>query len=414
MSLTELEIRAAKAKPKAYKVYDEKGLFLLVKPSGARLWRFKYVYAGVEKLLSFGPYPEVPLKRARAKRDEARKLICDAVDPGAKRKAEKSAQAETFAAVAGEWLETKRKTLTESTWARDRDQLVKLVGPYLGSRPIAEIEAPDLLAVLKRLERRGVRDTAHRVRAVCGRVFRYAIATGRAKRDASADLRGALAPKGAQSYAAITDPAQVGQLLRSIVDYDGQRATHAALRLAPYVFVRPGELRAAQWREFDLESAEWRIPAERMKMGETHIVPLSRQAVEILRELEPLTGNNRYLFPAIGPQARPLSENTLGAALRRIGYSSDEMTAHGFRTMASTLLNEQGWHPDLIELQLAHKERNKVRAAYNRALRLGERRKMMQAWADYLDGLRSAGKSFRFAQGLDAKRPTRDIALSRR
>jgi integrase len=414
MSLTEFEIRAAKGKSKAYKVYDEKGLFLLVKPTGARLWRFKYGYAGVEKLLSFGSYPEVPLKRARAKRDEARKLIADAVDPSAKRKSEKSAQAETFSAVATEWLETKKKVLTESTWARDRDQLMKMVGPYLGSRPIAEIEAPELLAVLIRLEKRGVRDTAHRVRAVCGRVFRYAIATGRAKRDPSADLKGALAPTGTQHYAAITDPAKVGQLLRAIADYDGQRATHAALRLAPYVFVRPGELRGAEWPEFDLESAEWRIPAERTKMRETHIVPLSRQAVEILRELAPLTGNNRYVFPAVGPQARPLSDNTLGAALRRIGYSSDEMTAHGFRTMASTLLNEQGWHPDLIELQLAHKERNEVRAAYNRAQRLGERRKMMQAWADYLDGLRSSGKSFRFAQGTDANPMVRDLALSRR
>jgi integrase len=392
MGLTELEIRAAKPKLKPYKLYDEKGLFLLVKPSGARLWRFKYTYSGVEKLLSLGPYPEVPLKRARAKRDEARGLVADAVDPSAKRKSEKAAQAETFAAVAEEWLETKRKTLSESTWARDRDQLMKLVGPYLGSRPIAQIEAPELLMILKRLEKRGVRDTAHRVRAVCGRVFRYAIATGRAKRDPSADLKGALAPKASKNYAAITDPTQVGQLMRAIAEYDGQRTTHAALRLAPYVFVRPGELRGAEWTEFDLESAEWRVPAERMKMGETHIVPLSRQAVEILRELQPLTGNNRYVFPAIGRQPRALSDNTLGAALRRIGYSSEEMTAHGFRTLASTLLNEQGWHPDLIELQLAHKERNKVRAAYNRAQRLGERRRMMQAWADYLDGLRAGGE----------------------
>jgi len=392
MSLTELEIRASKPSTKPYKLYDEKGLFLLVKPSGVRLWRFKYAYSGVEKLLSLGAYPEVPLKRARAKRDEARRLVADAVDPSAKRKSERSVQAETFAAVAVEWLETKKKTLTESTWARDRDQLMKLVGPYLGNRPIAQIEAPELLAVLKRLERRGVYDTAHRVRAVCGRVFRYAIATGRAKRDPSADLKGALAPKAPKNYAAITDPTKVGQLMRAIAEYDGQRATHAALRLAPYVFVRPGELRAAEWSEFDLENAEWRIPAERMKMGETHIVPLSRQAVLILREVHLLTGNGRYVFPAIGRQPRPLSENTLGAALRRIGYSSEEMTAHGFRTLASTLLNEQGWHPDLIELQLAHKERNKVRAAYNRAQRLGERRKMMQAWADYLDGLRSGGK----------------------
>lgn len=393
MSLTELEIRAAKPRPKPYKVYDEKGLFLLVKPTGSHLWRFKYVFSGVEKLLALGAYPDVPLKRARAKRDEARRLVADGVDPGAKRKSEKSAQAETFAAVAEEWLETKKKTLTLSTWGRDRDQLVKLVGPFLGTRPIAQIEAPELLLILKRLEKRGVRDTAHRVRAVCGRVFRYAIATGRAKRDPSADLKGALAPKATQNYAAITEPTKVGELLRAIAEYDGQQTTHAALRLAPYVFVRPGELRAAEWTEFDLEGAEWRIRAERMKMGEMHFVPLSRQAIAILRELHPITGNGRYVFPAIGRQPRPLSENTLGAALRRIGYSSEEMTAHGFRTLASTLLNERGWHPDVIELQLAHKERNKVRAAYNRAQRLEDRRTMMQAWADYLDKLRADRES---------------------
>jgi integrase len=392
MSLTEVEIRAAKPEAKPYKVYDEKGLFLLVKPNGARLWRFKYSHAGAEKLLSLGAYPEVPLKRAREKRDEARSLVADAIDPSAKRKAEKCAQAHTFAAIADEWLETKRATLTESSWQRDRDQLVKIVGPYLGSRPIADIEAPELLGILKRLEKRGVRDTAHKVRAVCGRVFRYAIATGRARRDISADLKGALAPKGAESYAAITEPAKVGKLMRAIEEYDGQPATHAALKLAPYLFVRPGELRGAEWKEFDLEHGEWRIPAERMKMREQHIVPLARQAVAILKELKPITGQGRYVFPAIGPQKRPISENTLNGALRRLGYSCDEMTPHGFRSLASTLLNEQGWHPDLIELQLAHKERNKVRAAYNRAQRLAERRKMMQSWADYLDALRSGGK----------------------
>jgi integrase len=229
------------------------------------------------------------------------------------------------------------------------------------------------------------------VRAVVGRVFRYAIATGRAKHDISADLKGALTPKAPQSYAAITDPAKVGELLRAIDRYDGQPATAAALKLAPYVFVRPGELRAAEWTEFDLDGAEWRIPPERMKMGELHIVPLATQAVAILREIQPLTGAGLYVFPAIGTRTRPLSENTLGAALRRLGYTNDEMTAHGFRSVASTLLNEQGWNPDLIELQLAHAERNKVRAAYNRAQRLAERRKMMQAWADYLDVLKTNG-----------------------
>ena len=395
MSLSEVTIRAAKPKDRQYKVYDEKGLYLLVKPSGGRLWRFKYVYGGIEKLLSLGAYPDVPLKVARERRDEARRQVAAHVDPSVQRRAEKSSRANTFAALADEWLESKRKSLSESTWNRDHDQLVKLVGPYLGNRPIAEIEAPELLTVLKRLEKRGILDTVHRVRAVCGRVFRYAIATGRATRDISADLKGALSPKGTQSYAAITDPARVGQLLRAIEDYDGQATTRAALKLAPYVFVRPGELRAAEWSEFDLERSEWRIPAERMKMGEMHVVPLAGQALEILRELHARTGEGRYVFPAIGKRERPLSENTLNAALRRLGYAKEEMTAHGFRSIASTLLNEQGWHPDLIELQLAHKERNKVRAAYNRAQRLEERRKMMQAWADHLDGLRERTNPFK-------------------
>jgi integrase len=393
MSLSELAIRAAKPAQKPYKLADEKGLYLLVKPNRARLWRYKYRHAGIEKLLSFGAYPTVSLRVARERRDEARKLVANRIDPSVKGRIEKEGRANTFAAVAQEWLDIKKGSLSESTWQRDRDQLVKIVGPYLGRRPVAEIEAPELLAILKRLEKRGVVDTAHRVRAVCGRVFRYAIATGRAARDISADLKGALAPKRAQSYAAITDPIRVGQLLRAIDGYDGQSATHAAIRLAPYVFVRPGELRAAEWSEFDLTRREWRVPAQRMKMKELHIVPLSRQAASILLELQPLTAKGRYVFPAIGKRERPLSENTLGAALRRIGYTSEEMTAHGFRTIASTLLNEQGWNPDLIELQLAHKERNKVRAAYNRAQRLDERRKMMQAWADYLVRLKEAALS---------------------
>ena len=400
MSLTEVAIRAARAAQRPYKVSDEKGLYLLVKPNGARLWRYKYRHAGIEKLLAIGRYPDVSLREARDRRDDAQKLVANHVDPSRKKRIEREGRGNTFAAVGEEWLETKRVSLSASTWQRDRDQLVKIVGPYLGKRPIAEIEAPELLAVLKRLEKKGLHDTAHRVRAVCGRVFRYAIATGRASRDISGDLKGALAAKGTQSYAAITDPARVGQLMRAIEDYDGQATTHAALKLAPYVFVRPGELRAAEWYEFDLDRSEWRIPAERMKMREAHIVPLARQALEILRELHNRTGEGRFVFPAIGKRERPLSENTLNAALRRLGYAKDEMTAHGFRSIASTLLNEEGWHPDLIELQLAHKERNKVRAAYNRAQRLEERRKMMQAWADYVDELRERVNDSGAAAGI--------------
>lgn len=400
MSLTEVAIRAARAAQRPYKVSDEKGLYLLVKPNGARLWRYKYRHAGIEKLLAIGRYPDVSLREARDRRDDARKLVANHVDPSLRKRIEREGRGNTFAAVGEEWLETKRVSLSASTWQRDRDQLVKIVGPYLGKRPIAEIEAPELLAVLKRLEKKGLHDTAHRVRAVCGRVFRYAIATGRASRDISGDLKGALAAKGTQSYAAITDPAKVGQLMRAIEDYDGQATTHAALKLAPYVFVRPGELRAAEWCEFDLDRSEWRIPAERMKMREAHIVPLARQALEILREVHKRTGEGRFVFPAIGKRERPLSENTLNAALRRLGYAKDEMTAHGFRSIASTLLNEEGWHPDLIELQLAHKERNKVRAAYNRAQRLEERRKMMQAWADYVDELRERVNDSGAAAGI--------------
>lgn len=384
MSLTHSAILGAKPQEKPYKLFDERGLFLLVKPNGARLWRFKYRHGGIEKLVSLGLYPDVSLKQARDRRDAARKLVADQIDPSAKRQAEKSAQADTFAAIAQEWLQTKRATLSESTWNRDRDQLVDIVGPHLGSRPLADIQAPELLVVLKRLEKKGLRDTAHRVRAVCGRVMRYAIATGRATRDVSADLKGALAPKRTRSYPAITDPVKVGALLRAIDHFDGMPATCAALKLAPYVFVRPGELRAAEWTEFDLEGTTWRIPAERMKMGEMHLVPLATQSVTLLRDIQLVTGSGRYVFPAIGPYVRPMSENTLNGALRRLGYAQEEMTPHGFRSMASTLLNELGWNPDLIELQLAHKERNKVRAAYNRAQRLEERRRMMQAWADYL------------------------------
>lgn len=396
-ALTVKQIDAAKPRGKPYKLFDERGLYMLVTKAGGKLWRLRYRHSGVEKLLALGAYPDVPLARAREKRDEARKLIADGIDPNAKRRAEGAATADTFEAIALEFLESKRDTLEPSTFKRDSDQLTQMVFPYLGRKPIAQIEAPDLLEVLRKIEKRGAIDTAHRARALCGRIFRYAIATGRAKHDISADLKGALAPKAVESYAAIVDPVGVGQLLRAIDGFDGQPATVAALKLAPYVFVRPGELRAAEWAEFDLgdidqygRGHEWRIPAERMKMNELHIVPLAIQAVTILKELQLLTGKGRFVFPAIGNRERPLSENTLNGALRRLGYTSEQMTAHGFRSMASTLLNEQGVHPDLIELQLAHAERNKVRAAYNRAQRLAERRTMMQKWADYLDELRSA------------------------
>jgi integrase len=388
-TLTDTVIRTTKPTEKPQKLFDGGGLYLLIKPTGTRLWHLKYRVAGREKLISFGQYPEVSLKQARERRDDARKLIAAKVDPSAKRKAERAAQSDTFEAITREWLDVKAQALDERTRAKRLARFETFVFPHIGKRPISTVTAPDLLSVLKRIEARGKNETAHRVRSESGAIFRYAIATGRAERDPAADLRGALAPVIVRNHPAITEPAKIGGLMRAIHGYSGQPSTEYALKLLPLTFVRPGELRGAEWSEFDLDAAEWRIPAARMKMGEQHVVPLSTQAVEILRELQPLTGGGKYLFPSLRTAARPISNNTLNAALRRLGFSGNEMVSHGFRSMASTCLNEQGWPPDLIELQLAHAERDEVRGAYNRAQRLADRRKMMQSWAGYLDGLRT-------------------------
>jgi integrase len=386
--LSDTKVRAAKPSEKAYKHYDGRGLFLFVTPTGGRLWRLKYRMRGREKLISLGAYPDVGLKRAREKRDEARKLIADGIDPSAVRQERRTALLETFEGVAQEWLELQTKSLAPETISILGARLKSALYPYLGSKPVADITAQELLGALRRIEARGRHETAHRVRALAGRVLRYAVATGRAQHDVAADLKEALAPVKSKNFASVTDPKRVGELMRAIHGYSGQPVTALALKLAPLVFVRPGELRAAEWSEFDLENAEWRIPGARMKMGEPHIVPLACQALAILRELQPLARGGRYLFPSLRTRDRPMSDNTVNAALRRLGYASEEQTGHGFRSMASTLLNEQGFPPDVIELRLAHTERNKVRAAYNKAQRLPERRKMMQAWANYLDALR--------------------------
>lgn len=382
MPLTVAEIRAARPKLKSYKLFDEKGLYLLVDPRGGRYWRFKYRIQGSEKLLSVGVYPDVSLKLARERREAARKLVAMGVDPSTKRQAEKLARADTFEAVALEWLELQRAKLAPKSLERIRDRLQSFVFRPLGQRPIASIRPVELLATLRPIETRGRCETAHRTRSDCSRVFRYAIACGRAERDITVDLRGALAPVKKQNFAALTTPAAVGALLRAIEGYQGQPATEIALKLAPYLFVRPGELRAA----------EWRIPAARTKMRRAHIVPLARQVLALLAQLDTFTGGGRLLFPTLQDPNRPMSDNTLNAALRRLGYTSEQHTAHGFRTTASTLLNEQGFHPDLIELQLAHKERNKTRATYNKSERLPERRAMMQQWARYLDALREGAR----------------------
>lgn len=387
--LTPSAVANAKPQEKPYKLTDERGLYLLVRPSGARWWRFDYRRpdTGKRNTLSLGTFPEVSLKRARERREEARALLADGIDPGQQRQAEREARADTFAAVAADWLERQRASMTTGTVEKAQWQL-SLV-PDLAPRPVSELTAPEVLRALRKIEAKGTHDTVHRVKQRIGQVMRYAITVGLAERDPTADLRGALAPVVTTPRAAVTDPAAVADLLRALDAYTGQPATAAALRLAPLLFVRPGNLRAMEWAELDLDAAQWRIPAGKMKMREAHIVPLAAQAVAILRELQPLSSRSRYVFPSLRSADRPMSENTINAALRRLGFDKETMTGHGFRAMASTRLNELGWSPDVIERQLAHAERNKVRAAYNRAQYLDERTRMMQAWADYLDGLRA-------------------------
>lgn len=398
-TLTATAIRNAKPADKTRKLFDGGGLYLEIAPTGSRYWRMKYRYGGKEKRLALGTYPAVTLAAARRGRDAARALLREGRDPMAERKADKLrrrlSDAETFGAVAAEWLDRQRAklapvTITKAQW------LLGLASD-IDDRPIAELTPPEVLALLRKIEAKGHHETAHRVKTRIGQVCRYAIATGRAQRDPTADLRGALTPVAVTSRAAVTDPAQVADLLRAIDSYTGQPGTVAALKLAPLLFARPGNLRAMEWTEIDLDAGQWRIPAGKMKMREGHIVPLAPQAVAILRELQPLTGHGRYCFPSLRTPNRPMSENTVNAALRRLGYDKDTMTGHGFRALASTRLNEMGWPPDVIERQLAHAERNKVRAAYNRAQYLAERQKMMTAWADYLDELRSnSGKVVAF------------------
>lgn len=401
MPLTDTAIRSAKPGVKTIKMFDGGGLYLELTPTGSKWWRWKYRVGGKEKRLSLGVYPDVGLKLARQKLEAARQQLAAGIDPSAARRAERIAKAgaETFEAIAREWHAKFAPSWVASHGDRIMRRLERDVFPWLGKRPIADIRAPELLMALRRIESRGALETAHRAMQNCGQVFRYAVATGRAERDPTGDLRGALPPPKERHHASLIEPKRIGELLRAIDSYEGFFATKCALRLAPLVFVRPGELRRAEWREFDLEKAEWRIPAERMKMREQHIVPLSRQAVEILREIEPLTNvaiptkpsAPRFVFPGARSRERPMSENAVLAGLRRMGYTKDEITGHGFRSMASTLLHEQGWGHQAIERQLAHAERNAVSAAYNFAEHLPERRKMMQAWADYLDGLKASG-----------------------
>jgi integrase len=391
-NLTDTAIKAAiraavKHATKPKKLPDGKGLSLLVKPNGSALWRFKYSMPRYAhgNLISFGAYPDVPLKAARDKRDEARKLIAAGRDPSEVRQEAKHATANTFAQVAEEYI-SKQTNLAPRTITKARWQLRLL--PEISRRPINEISAKELLAALRKIEARGLTETPHKTKELCGRVFMYGVACGLCERNVAADLKLALKPRPEQHLAAITDPVKVGQLLRDIDKYVGQPATKAALRLLPHVFLRAAELRNGQWPEIDWSAALWRIPGSRMKAKREHLVPLSKQALAILRELQPITGEG-YMFPAIGPKQRPISENTLGYALHGLGYSSDVHVPHGFRSTASTLLHELGWDSRDIELQLAHADSNKIRGIYNRAERIKERTRMMQQWSDYLDQLRT-------------------------
>lgn len=396
MALTDIAIRNARPREKEYKLADSGGLYLLITPSGGKLWRLKFRIDGREKKLSIGSYPEISLSVARKQRDEARELVAVGKDPARKKQRDKirsRLQAEnTFVGIAAEYCE-KRKRDGQRAWAPATaarcEYLLGLLNKSIGHMPIGEIEPADVLAALKKVDGKGNHESARRMQQLASAVFCYAVATARIKSDPTRDLRGALTPPKVTHYGAITDPAGVGELLRAIDGYEGQGLTRFALQLAPHVFVRPGELRRAEWSEFDFDAGIWTIPAEKTKMRKVHHVPLSRQAVELLREVHAITGPSGYVFPSIRTRLRPMSENTLNAGLRRLGYAPNEMTAHGFRSMASTLLNECGkWSPDAIERALAHGDRDKVRAAYHRGAHWKERVEMAQWWSDYLDALR--------------------------
>jgi len=403
--LTDVQVRNAKPKEKDYKLPDGYGLYLLVTKTGGRLWRFNYIFDNKPNQLSLGSYPEITLADARQRREDARKLLAHGISPGEARKAEKQSQTqetETFEAIALEWYNRQVPVWAATHAATVISRLKRDVFPHVGSRPISELKATDMLQVFRKIEAREKIETAHRVKSICGQVFRYAVATGRADRDCTADLRGTLTPVIPKHHAALTDPKEVAPFLRAIDEYDGSFTVKCAMRLSALVFLRPGELRLAEWTEFDLDAGEWNVPIERMKLkkrlkesrkGEKHLVPLAQQAVEILKTLKPVTGGGKYLFPSMTTNLKPISDNTINQAIRRMGYDKDEMTAHGFRAMARTILEEVlHVQPEIIEHQLAHVVRDSLGRAYNRTTHLVARKKMMQTWADYLDNLKSVAK----------------------
>lgn len=398
MPLNDVAVRQAKPTEKARKLADERGMYLLIQPTGGKLWRLDYRFEGKRKTLALGSYPDVSLAEARKARDRARELLAVGTDPASAKRESKQARVEAvanaFEAIGREWHKLKSAKWTPLTQEKTLAVLEKDLFPWLGNRPVGEITAPELLRTLRRIEERGAVDTAHRAKQIAGQIFRYGIATGRADRNPAADLQGALTPVSKKHFPAITEVGEVGPLLKAIEGYKGSLIVRSALRLAPMLFVRPGELRNAEWSEIDLEQGEWRIPAEKMKKRRDFIVPLSRQAVDILRDLHPLTGHGRFVFQGVRDHGKPMSENTVNNALRRMGYDTrTEITGHGFRAMARTILHEVlGVDAAVIEHQLAHQVPDVLGRAYNRTKFLPQRKAMMQQWADWLDQVRKGAE----------------------
>ena len=402
MALTDTTIRKAKGTEKPYKLSDEKGLHLLVNPNGAKLWRVSYRFDGKQKTLALGAYPDVSLANAREKRDEARKLLANEQDPGEVKKAQKAGRlirsANSFEVVARRWHGKGNAKWSDSYSKKVIQMLERDVFPWIGGKAIADLEAPEFLTVARRLEARGIVDTAHRAMQLCGQIMRFAVAEGTANRNPVSDLRGAIQSVKGVHMASVTDPVRVGEILRMFDGFKGSYQVMQALKLAPLVFTRPGELRQARWADIDLDKALWTIPGERMKMGETHIIPLSTQAVAILRDMEPFSGHLEHVFPGGRDPKRPMSDAAINAAMRRLGIDTQtELTGHGFRAMARTILHEQlNYPPEVIEVQLAHKAPGPLGAAYARAKFIKQRKEMMQKWSDYLDKIKKGAEVIPF------------------
>lgn len=398
MPLTATQVDKAKPQEKDYKLSDEKGLYLLVAKTGSKYWRLKYRFSGKERKLAIGVYPDVSLKDARNARDEARRQLAQGIDPSAEKQARKlasnQAAANSFEVIAREWLAIKMSDKSKRHQDRTRTALERDLFPYIGKKPVNEITAPELLAALRRIEQRGIIETAHRAKQTAGQVFRYAIITGRAERDISTDLQGALRTPVSTHFSAITEPRSVGQLMLAIDGYHGSPTLQAALKLSPLLFCRPGELRQLEWSEVNFDEQRIELPAEKMKIREPHIIPLSKQALAILTDLYPLTGHGKYVFPSARGASRPLSDNGVRTALRSLGYTNEQMTPHGFRAMARTLLDEiLNYRVEWIEQQLAHAVKDVNGRAYNRTKHLPQRFEMMQRWADYLDELKAVAQA---------------------